>query len=61
MRVKDRHPESPWPAITGFRNRLVHGYTVLNVERVWQVIENSLGPLRQVAQAELRRQGVRII
>ena len=36
--VKDRHPEIPWAAIAGFRNRLVHGYTEVRAERVWEVI-----------------------
>lgn len=30
--LKDRHPEIPWAAISGFRNRLVHGYTEVRSE-----------------------------
>lgn len=29
--VKDRYPEITWTAIAGFRNRLVHGYTEVNI------------------------------
>ncbi len=51
--VKDRHPEIPWAAIAGFRNRLVHGYTEVKAERVWEVIAQYLGPLQDVAREEL--------
>lgn len=51
--VKDRHPEIPWAAIAGFRNRLVHGYTEVRAERVWEVIAQNLGPLDEVAREEL--------
>ncbi len=51
--VKDRHPEIPWAAIAGFRNRLVHGYTEVKAERVWEVIAQYLGPLHDVAREEL--------
>ena len=43
--VKDRH--------AGFRNRLVHGYTEVRAERVWEVIAQNLGPLDEVAREEL--------
>ena len=52
--LKERHPEIPWVAISGFRNRLVHGYTNVRTERVCEVVENYLAPLHDVAQAELR-------
>lgn len=51
--VKDRHPEIPWAAIAGFRNRLVHGYTDVKAERVWEVIAQYLAPLHDVAREEL--------
>lgn len=29
------HPEFPWNAIRGMRNRMAHGYFDINLERVW--------------------------
>lgn len=52
--LKDRHPEIPWVAISGFRNRLVHGYTEVRSERVWEVIAQHLAPLEDVVREELR-------
>ena len=53
--VKNRHPEIPWAGIAGFRNRLAHGYVDVKLERVWEVIERDLGPLREAVRAELGR------
>ena len=43
-------------ASPGFRNRLVHAYADVRLDRVWQVIERDLGPLREAARAELSRE-----
>ena len=38
--VRLSHPEIDWLAISGFRNRLVHGYLNVNFKIVWSVVEN---------------------
>jgi uncharacterized protein with HEPN domain len=52
--IKATHPEIDWIAINGFRNRLAHGYLNVNVNIVWNVIENDLPPLKQAAEAMLQ-------
>jgi len=52
--IKATHPEIDWMAISGFRNRLAHGYLNVNVNIVWNVIENDLPPLKQAAEAMLQ-------
>jgi uncharacterized protein with HEPN domain len=42
---------------SGFRNRLAHGYLNVNVNIVWNVIENDLPPLKQAAEAMLQSLG----
>jgi len=39
---KEAHPEIPWAKIIGMRNRLVHGYFNVNLERVWETVEQDL-------------------
>lgn len=48
--LKDRHPEIPWREVAGFRNVLVHGYLGISLERVWEIIQRDLPPLRQAVQ-----------
>ena len=47
--LKAAHTEIDWIAISGFRNRLVHGYLGVNIDIVWNVIENYLPGLKQAA------------
>jgi uncharacterized protein with HEPN domain len=35
---QERHPEIPWPAIIGMRNRLVHAYFDINLDRLWDTV-----------------------
>jgi uncharacterized protein with HEPN domain len=39
------HPEIPWLDITGMRNRLIHGYADVDLDLVWSVPHDNLGPL----------------
>ena len=39
---KEAYPEIPWAKIIGMRNRLVHGYFNVNLERVWETVEQDL-------------------
>ncbi len=35
----------PWSQIIGMRNRLVHGYDDISLERLWDTIKDELPPL----------------
>jgi uncharacterized protein with HEPN domain len=51
--LRSAHPEIPWRQVTDFRNVLAHGYREIRLDRVWQVIEHDLPPLRKVFELEL--------
>lgn len=53
--TRARHPEIPWAGIAGFRNRLAHGYVDVKLDRVWEVLQRDLGPLRDAVQIEMGR------
>src|SRR5581483_3982766 len=53
--VKDRHPTMRWRAIYGFRNIAAHGYLDLQLDRVWEIVEDHLPMLKAVVEEELRR------
>jgi uncharacterized protein with HEPN domain len=39
------HPEIPWPDIVGMRNRLIHVYFDIDLDRVHDTITSDLPPL----------------
>ena len=43
--VQDATPQIPWAQIVGMRNRLVHGYFDVNLDRLWATVLESLPPL----------------
>ncbi|HEX2644086.1 MAG TPA: HepT-like ribonuclease domain-containing protein [Thermoanaerobaculia bacterium] len=42
---RQAHTEIPWSQIIGMRNRLVHEYFRIDVERVWETVADDLPPL----------------
>lgn len=39
------HPELPWAAMVGMRNRIVHGYEHVDPDIVWRVATEDLEPV----------------
>ncbi|MBI2986884.1 MAG: DUF86 domain-containing protein [Deltaproteobacteria bacterium] len=39
---KAQHSEIKWPKIIGLRHRIVHDYFNIDVEIVWEIIQNDL-------------------
>lgn len=35
--LRSQHPDIPWAAIAGMRDRLIHGYDNVDIEEVWNV------------------------
>ena len=44
---KDSHPATPWRQIEGMRHHIVHGYSQIRKDMLWNVIENDLQPLKE--------------
>jgi uncharacterized protein with HEPN domain len=43
--TRNAHPEIAWKEINGTRDRLIHHYFGINLEIVWNIIQNDLGNL----------------
>ena len=39
------HPEIPWAAMRGMRNRIAHGYFELDIEVVWDTVRDAVPEL----------------
>jgi uncharacterized protein with HEPN domain len=45
------HSEIPWRSMAGMRDRLVHGYFDVNLDVVWQTMQQDLPPLVEQLRA----------
>lgn len=42
---RDKHNEIPWASIVAMRNRLIHVYFDIDLNRVWDTLTDDLPPL----------------
>ncbi len=49
--ITETQAHIPWHFISGFRNRLAHGYFGIDNDIIWDIIENHLIPLEKALQA----------
>ena len=45
--LKAAHPEIEWHRIAAFRNVLVHDYLGIDVERIWEITQRDVPPLKK--------------
>ena len=54
--AKHKHPGIPWPQIIGMRNRLAHGYDVIDLDLLWDTVTDDLPPLITTLQNIVKEQ-----
>ena len=42
VQFQEAHPEIPWHAMTGMRNRMIHGYDDIDFNIVWNTVQESI-------------------
>ena len=42
---RSRYPEIPWQDTRSLRNRLIHEYDRINLDTLWDIIQNHIPPL----------------
>ena len=53
---RQRHPEVPWGQIIGLRNRIVHAYFDVNLQIVWEIVQNDLPRLKRQVEQMLEKE-----
>ncbi len=46
-KLRDQHPELPWMEMRAIRNKIVHDYRGIELEIIWDTVQNNLPPLRK--------------
>ena len=44
--IRDQYSESPWEEMVGMRNRIIHEYFGVDLNIIWQTIEEDLPSLK---------------
>ncbi len=52
-----RYPDIPWPEIVSLRNRLIHGYDMVDFDILWEIVTQDLpslvNSLKKIVSSEL--------
>lgn len=40
--LRDRHPQIAWAQIVSLRNRLIHGYDAVDMDILWQILQDDI-------------------
>ena len=53
--LREQHPEIPWKLIVGMRNVIIHDYSEIKPERIWQTVVEDLPLLRRSVDSMLKK------
>lgn len=48
--LKASHPEIKWQSIVAFRNVLIHDYLGIDIERIWEIVQEDMPELKRTVQ-----------
>lgn len=52
--LRDQYPDVPWREMAGMRDRLIHGYDVVDYQLVWDTVKKRIPVVRLQIQQILR-------
>jgi len=51
--LKTRHPDVDWRTIAAFRNVVVHDYLGIDLDRIWDIVQDDLPDLKRSVETIL--------
>lgn len=52
--LKERYSDVPWRKIAGSRDVFIHDYFNLNLDRIWNIVQDDLASLKKAVQVMLK-------
>jgi len=53
--IRQKFSDVPWPQIIGLRNRMIHGYFVVDYRIVWEIVKKDIPLLKRELETLLQR------
>jgi uncharacterized protein with HEPN domain len=50
MSLREQYPDIPWRGMAGMRDRIIHGYDTVDLQIVWDVVEQDIPAIRPQIQ-----------
>jgi len=54
--LKDKYPDIPWQEMTAMRNKVIHEYFGVDVEIIWETVNNILPELLKVLKKTCKQE-----
>lgn len=48
--IREKYPDIPWRQIAGMRDMLIHEYSSVSLDRVWDVVTHHLAALKSITE-----------
>ncbi len=52
--IREQYPDVPWKDMAGMRDRIVHGYDMVDLHIVWDTVMNRIPAIKPIIQQILR-------
>lgn len=50
MSIREHYPEIPWTGMAGMRDRIIHGYDTVDLQIVWDVVQQDIPEIKPQIQ-----------